>query len=67
MEQTYFKLRQWNITLSSSSRCTEDPETFYSLDLLIDDATWILYCLCELFNISDRIEQQRLMTILPPD
>ena len=67
VEQMYFKLRQWSSTLSPSSRCTEEPETFYSLDLSIDDATWILYRPRELFNISVSIEQQRLMTILPPD
>ena len=56
VEQTYFKLRQWSSTLSPSSRCTEEPETFYSLDLSIDAAAWILYRLRELFNISDSIE-----------
>ena len=67
MEQTYLKLQHWSSTLSSPSRFTEDPEMFYSLGLSIDDATWILYRLRELFNISDSVEQQRLMTILPPD
>ena len=67
VEQTHFKLRQWSSTLLPSSRCTEEPETFYSLDLSIVDTTWILYRLRELFDTSDSIEQQRPMTILPPD
>ena len=67
MKQMYFKLRQRSIILSPSFRCSEDSEMFYSLDVSIDDATWFLYRLRELFNISDSIEQQRLMRILPPD
>ena len=38
-----------------------------SLDLSIDDAIWILDSLRELFSISDNNEQQRLMTMLPPE
>ena len=49
------------------NRRDEKLETFYSLNLSIDDATWILSHLRELFSISDSEEQQRLMTILPPD
>ena len=37
-----------------------------SLDLTIDDATWILYRLRELYSISNNEEKQRIMTMLPP-
>ena len=67
VEQTYFELRQWSSTLSPSSHCTDELKTLYSLDLSINDATWIFYRLRELLNISGSVEQHRLMKILPLD
>ena len=67
IEETYFKLREWSHIFVPAARRDEKPETFHSLNVSIDDAAWILNYLRELFSISDNEEQQRLMTILPPD
>ncbi|CAF3141374.1 unnamed protein product [Rotaria sp. Silwood2] len=67
IDETYFKLREWSNTIAPATRRDEKPETFHSLNVSIDDAAWILNHLRELFSISDNEEQQRLMTMLPPD
>ncbi|CAF1488660.1 unnamed protein product [Rotaria sordida] len=67
VDETYFTLLKWSNTLAPSSRRHVEPETFNTLGLSIDDAVWILRHLRELFNISGNYEQQRLMTMLPPD
>ncbi|CAF1419424.1 unnamed protein product [Rotaria magnacalcarata] len=65
VDETYFKLREWSNALLPSSHRNENPDTLSSLDVSIDDATWILYRLRELFAISNNEEKQRIMTILP--
>ncbi|CAF5116663.1 unnamed protein product [Rotaria sp. Silwood1] len=67
IDETYFKLREWSNTIAQATRRDEKPEAFHSLNVSIDDAAWILNHLRELFSISDNEEQQRLMTMLPPD
>ena len=66
VDETYFKLREWSNTLLPLSHRNEKPETLSLLDLPIDDATWILYRLRELYSISNNKEKQRIMTMLPP-
>lgn len=67
IDETYFKLREWSNMFVPATRRDEKLETFHSLNVSIDDAAWILNHLRELFNISNSEEQQRLMTMLPPD
>lgn len=65
MDAVYLKLKEWaNVLLSFSSR-TENSATLSSLDLTVNEAVSILQRLRDLFSISHREEQQRLMTILP--
>jgi hypothetical protein len=66
VDETYFKLKKWSNLLLPPSRRNTEPETVSSLDLSMDDAVWILYQLRELFHISNKDEQQRLMTMVPP-
>ena len=66
VDETYFKLPEWSNTLLPRSHCNKKPKTLSSLDLSIDDATWILYRLRELYSISNNEEKQRIKTMLPP-
>ncbi|CAF4708967.1 unnamed protein product [Rotaria sp. Silwood2] len=67
VDETYFKLKEFSNILLPRSRHNNEPRTLSSLDLSTDDAIWILDSLRELFSISDNNEQQRLMTMLPPE
>lgn len=67
VDKTYFKLKELSNILLPRSRHDDEPRTLSSLDLSIDDALWILSRVRELFSISDYNEQQRLMTMLPPE
>ena len=60
VDETYFKLREWSNTLVPPSHRNEKPKTLSLLDLSIDDATWILYRLRELYSISNNEENKEL-------
>ncbi|CAF1540342.1 unnamed protein product [Adineta ricciae] len=65
VDEIYFRLHEWRNVLLPLSQRIDESETLSSLDLSMGDAIWILRQLRQLFAISDKDEQKRLMTMLP--